>query len=446
MRILFAAHQFFPEHYAGVETVTLSLAQEFKARGHEPYVLAPKRSIPGNDIEPGEVEEYEFGGIPVRRVGRPREGVSRPYSLDYENEVMAGRTSEYMRKIEPDIVHAEHFQGLSASVIPAIKEFGVPLVYTATDFWTFCPVVDLRRHDGVMCTGPEISHCTRCIASRYPGTRMKQAVDLTPPAVIKVAAVLSGTRLSGLSHSLRQVRALEERPGRIREEMRLVDHIIVYTHLMRELLLANGIGAGKIEVSHYGIDTSGIRREDRPFTPPLKVGFVGTLAPHKGCDVLIRAFRNLPPELDATLAIYGNLERFKHFVQELRALAGGDGRIDFAGPFAREEVGDVLSGMDILVVPSRWYENGPGVIFEAFAAGIPVVATNLGGMSEFVRHEKDGLLFGLEDHCDLARQLKRLIEEPGLLERLRAGIEPVKTVQENVDELEALYGGLLARV
>ena len=50
-------------------------------------------------------------------------------------------------------------------------------------------------------------------------------------------------------------------------------------------------------------------------------------------------------------------------MKELRALAGGDGRIEFAGPFAREEVGDVLSGMDVLVVPSRWYENGPGVIF-----------------------------------------------------------------------------------
>jgi glycosyltransferase involved in cell wall biosynthesis len=297
-----------------------------------------------------------------------------------------------------------------------------------------------------MCRGPEISHCTRCIASRYPGTRMKQAVDLTPPAAIKVAGALSETSLSGLSHSLRQVRALKERPERIREKMELVDHVIVYTHLMRELLLANGIGAGKIEVSHYGIDTSGIRREDRSFSPPLRVGFVGTLASHKGCDVLIRAFRDLPPELDATLDIYGNLERFKPFVEELRGLAKGDGRIGFAGPFAREEVGNVLSRMDVLVVPSRWYENGPGVIFEAFAAGIPVVATDLGGMSEFVRHEKDGLLFGLEDPGDLARQLRRLLEEPGLLERLRAGIEPVKTVQENVDELEDLYSGLLARV
>jgi len=446
VRILFAAHQFFPEHYAGVETVTLSLAQEFKARGHEPYVLAPKRSIPGNDIEPGEVEDYEFGGIPVRRVGRPKEGVSRPYRLDYENEVMAEKTHEYMREVEPDIVHAEHFQGLSASVIPAIKEFGVPLVYTATDFWTFCPVVDLRRHDGVMCRGPEISHCTRCIASRYPGTRMKRAVDLTPPTALKVAGTLSETRLSGLSHSLRQVRALKQRPAHIRERMDLVDRVIVYTHLMRELLLANGIGAGKIEVSHYGIDTSGISREDRPFSPPLRVGFVGTLAPHKGCDVLIRAFRDLLPDLDATLTVHGNLERFKPFVEELRGLARGDGRINFAGPFSREEVGSVLSGMDVLVVPSRWYENGPGVIFEAFAAGVPVVATDLGGMSEFVRHERDGLLFELENASDLARQLRRLIEEPELLEKLRAGIEPVKTVQENVDELEALYGRLLARV
>lgn len=445
MRVLFAAHQFFPEHYAGVETVTLSLAREFGARGHEPYVLAPKRSIPGNDIEPGGVEDYEFAGVPVRRVGRPKEGLSRPYRLDYENEVMAQRTREYLQEVDPDIVHAEHFQGLSASVIPAIKDLGVPLVYTATDFWTFCPVVDLRRHDGVMCRGPEISHCIRCIASRYPGTRMKQAVDLMPPAALKAAGALSGTSLSKLFGPLRQVGALEERPGYIRERMELVDHIIVYTHLMRELLLANGIGAGKIDVSHYGIDTSGIRREDGPFTLPLRVGFVGTLAPHKGCDVLIRAFRDLPPGPDATLDIYGNLERFKPFVSELRDLAGDDRRIKFAGPFSREEVGDVLSGMDVLVVPSRWYENGPGVIFEAFAAGIPVVATDLGGMSEFVRHEENGLLFGLEDAHDLAGQLRRLIEEPGLLERLRAGIGPVKTVQENVDELEALYMGLRAR-
>lgn len=447
MKILFAAHQFFPEHYAGVETVTLGLARELRSRGHETYVLAPKRSIPGNNIRPGEIQDYEFAGIPVRRVGRPEEGLSRPYRLDYENDVMAERTREYMRKVGPDIVHAEHFQGLSASVIPVFKEFGVPLVYTATDFWTFCPVVDLRRHDGVLCKGPELSHCIRCIASRQPGTRIKTAVDLTPNAALRAAGGLSETPLSKISRLLRQAGAVKERPGYIRERMELVDHIIAYTRLTRDLLLANGIGAGKIEVSHYGIDTSGIREAhtDRTLPPPLRVGFMGTLAPHKGCDVLIRAFKSLPPELGATLTIHGNLQRFKSFVGELRRIAGDDKRITFAGPFPREELDRVLSEMNVLVVPSRWYENGPGVIFEAFAAGTPVVATDLGGMSEFVRHEEDGLLFELENAEDLARQLRRLVEEPGLLKKLRAGIGPVKTVQENVDELEELYGRLLKK-
>jgi glycosyltransferase involved in cell wall biosynthesis len=76
---------------------------------------------------------------------------------------------------------------------------------------------------------------------------------------------------------------------------------------------------------------------------------------------------------------------------------------------------------------------------------MPVVATDLGGMSEFVKHEENGLLFELENAGDLARQLRRLAEEPGLLERLRAGIGPVKTVEDDVDELEVLYGSLISR-
>jgi glycosyltransferase involved in cell wall biosynthesis len=445
MRILFVAHQFFPEHYAGVEVLTLGLAKASGDRGHEPYVLAAKRSIPFNDIRPGEIEDYEFEGIPVRRVGRPREGLSRPYRLDYDNEVMAQRTREYMREIDPDVVHAMHFQGLSTSVIPAFKEFDVPLVYTATDFWTVCPVYTLRRHDGVMCRGPEIAHCVRCIASRHPGSRMKAAVDLTPDAAIRAAGTLSKTPLSRPLFPLRQLGAFRERPASIREKMELVDQIIAPTHLTQDLLLKNGIGAGKIRISHYGIDTSGIvgAPPDRNVPPPLRVGFTGTLVPHKGCDVLIRAFRSLPRDIDATLSIHGNLERYPSFVQGLRQLAGSDERISFAGPFARDRVGQVLSEIDVLVVPSRWYENSPVVIYEAFAAKTPVIATDLGGMSEVVEHGKNGLLFELDNVKDLARQLQRLVEEPDLLDRLRDGIGPVKTVEDSMAEMEQLYDELI---
>ncbi len=444
MKVLFAAHQFFPEHYAGTEVLTLGLAKELKARGHEPHVFAARRSFPVNDIQPGETVDYEHEGIPVRRVGRPREGLSRPYALDYDNPVMAGRAREYVREIEPDIIHAMHFQGLSAGVIEAFKESGAPVVYTATDFWSVCPVVDLRRHDGAMCRGPELKHCIRCIASRYPGSRMKAALDRTPDAVVHAAGKLSETPLSRVFRPLRQVEALKERPGRIREAANTLDHVIAPTELTRELLVANGVKGRGMEVSHYGIDTSGSRDapRNRNVPPPLRIGFIGTLGPHKGCDLLIKAFEKLP-DLDATLTIYGNLERFKSFVAELRRLAGGDGRITFAGTFPPEEIGRVLSGMEVLVVPSRWYENTPLVVYSAFAAGTPVVATDLGGLSEVVRPGENGLLFELEDADDLARQLRRLYEEPELLEDLRNGIGHVKTVGENADELEGLYATLL---
>jgi glycosyltransferase involved in cell wall biosynthesis len=445
VKVLFAVHQFFPDHRAGVEIVTLGLARALKACGHDPRVFAAKRSIHGSGIEPYETQDYEFEGIPVRRVGRPEEGLSRPYELNFHNEEMASKAREYVRETNPDIIHAMHLQGLSASVLPAFKESGVPLVFTATDFWPVCPVIDLRRHDGALCTGPEVTHCIRCIASRNPSPHARRAAHLVPAPLLRVADLTSRTPLRRLSLSLRQIAAVRERPAYIRQNMELVDRVVAYTGLTRDLLLSNGIGVGKTVISPYGIDTSGLAQaaEMRRPSSALRVGFAGTLAPHKGCDTLVRAFKMLPPGLDATLSVHGDPDRYPSFAQELRELAADDARISFPGAFSREDLSRVLAEIDVLVVPSRWYENAPGVIFEAFAARAPVVATDLSGMSEFVRHGENGLLFELESPEDLSQQLRRLAEEPALLETLRAGIGPVKTVEEYAGELERLYASLL---
>jgi glycosyltransferase involved in cell wall biosynthesis len=442
VRILFALHQFLPESGAGVELVTLELAKELKARGHETFVLAAKRSLPGG-VRPYEIEDYEHEGIPVRRVGRPEEGPSRPYRLNYENGRMAQRAREYAGEVRPDVVHAMHLQGLSASVVPAFKELGLPVVFTAADFWTICPVVDLRRHDGAMCRGPETHHCVRCIASRNPEPRIQRRADL-PGATVRAAALLSRTPLSRLSGALRQVADVRERPACIREGMEGVDRVLAYTRLTEDLLGGNGIGRDKTIVSPYGIDAARLREAGAARRPSnaLRVGFVGTLAPHKGPDLLVRAFRTLSCDLDATLRVHGG-GGYEDYAEELRRLAAGDERIGLAGAFAKEDLGRVLGGMDVLVVPSCWYENAPGVIFEAFAAGLPVVATDLGGMSEFVRHGENGLLFPLGDAGELARLLRRLAEEPGLLQKLREGVPPVKIVGEYVEELEDVYSGVV---
>lgn len=439
------AHQFFPDDYAGTEVLTLGIAKELRARGHDARVFAAKRSVTGG-IRPGESEDYEHEGVPVRRIGRPEEGFSRPFRLNYENPVMAEKAGEYAREFRPDVVHVMHLQGLTVSVLEAFVEVGTPIVYTATDFWAVCPVVDLMRHDGVLCRGPEVSHCIRCVASRSPGSRMKEVLDRTPTPVLKAAGALSRAPISGLAHSLRQVRDLSQRAEYIREKMKLVDRIIAPTRLTRDLLLENGVGEGRIEVSHYGIDTrSGPENRLREPSTGLRIGFIGTLGSHKGCDLLIRAFKSLPETLEVSLTIHGDLGRYESYGKELLALAGDDGRITFPGTFPPDEIARVFSELDVLVVPSRWYENTPLVIYEAFASKTPVLATDLGGLSEVVKDGENGLLFGLDDAKDLSRCLRRLAEEPGLLDELRAGIGLVKTVSESVDELEELYRGLMSR-
>jgi glycosyltransferase involved in cell wall biosynthesis len=104
----------------------------------------------------------------------------------------------------------------------------------------------------------------------------------------------------------------------------------------------------------------------------------------------------------------------------------------------------VLSEIDVIVVPSLWYENAPLVIQEAFATKTPVITTNLGGMAEAVDHGINGLLFERGDVADLARQLRRIVNEPELLDGLRAHIPTVKTIDEEVTELEANYRDLIA--
>jgi len=132
------------------------------------------------------------------------------------------------------------------------------------------------------------------------------------------------------------------------------------------------------------------------------------------------------------------LRSHPRFARHLRRITRRDGRIAFAGTVGGNRVLNTHSELDLLVVPSVWYENSPNVILEAFTAGTPIVASDSGGMAELVQHEVNGLLFERGNVDDLARQLQRVVDQPALLESLRKGIGPVKTVDEEMEELVQL--------
>ncbi|HEV8044796.1 MAG TPA: glycosyltransferase, partial [Rubrobacter sp.] len=310
-------------------------------------------------------------------------------------------------------------------------------------------VIHLRRADtGQLCTGPDRArvNCFRCYVARSGlAPQTKQKFSKRSDAELRAHVALSKAPLLRDSRPFQNVRRVTERPTFLTNAINMTDRVIAPTKLTRDLLIRNGIDPHRIMLASYGMDTSAISAVPWSTTRPskLRFGYIGALAPHKGADILIKAFKNIPEAANTELKIYGSPKRDPRFYNQLVKLAEGDERIDFAGTFEAEEMGDVLSEIDVLVIPSRWYENTPLVVYSAFASGTPVVATDLGGLSEVIDHGRNGLLFRMGDFRELNRLLLRFFFEEDLVERLRAGIEPVRTVSDSVDELEVLYEELL---
>ncbi len=209
---------------------------------------------------------------------------------------------------------------------------------------------------------------------------------------------------------------------------------------MRDVFVRNGAPAERVRHLSYGVDAGALAAEVarlRPAARPLTFGFFGSYAPHKGPHVLVEAMAEVRGDCRAVLR--GRSEDFVDYSTPLQAAAAKDPRITLGAPFAREELAEALSEIDVLVVPSTWHENAPFVVLEARAAGLPVLASRFGGLTEVVQDGVDGELFAPGDSHDLAGRLQRLVDEPDRLQRYRDAVLPPKTLATAVDEFEAVY-------
>jgi glycosyltransferase involved in cell wall biosynthesis len=144
-----------------------------------------------------------------------------------------------------------------------------------------------------------------------------------------------------------------------------------------------------------------------------------------------------------SLDIWGPDGESPKYVTDLKQRTAPFPTVRWNGRYNNHQLWQILSSFDALVVPSRWYENSPTVIYEAYHAGLPVIATHLGGMAELVEHDKSGLLFKLNDVGDLRHQITRLLHEPTLLAQLSAGVPSIKSAEAEVSEIVSLYHQLL---
>ena len=179
------------------------------------------------------------------------------------------------------------------------------------------------------------------------------------------------------------------------------------------MLLAGPEHWSKLAIVHCGVTPERYRRDPRaPGDPGKRLLFVGRLAAVKGVPVLLEALRGLVarhPELHLTLIGDGpdraGLER-------AAGQAGLAGHVSFTGYLSQAAVAELLKQADLFVLPS-FAEGVPVVLMEAMAAGLPVVATAVGGVGELVADGTSGLIVPPGDAGALAAAIDRLLADPG---------------------------------
>jgi glycosyltransferase involved in cell wall biosynthesis len=439
MRIALITHFFPPQYNAGTENYTLGLARELQARGHVVNVVCAASWDTGSAYWNGTNSDSDTG-VRVHRIQLNWKKAHDPnLAIFYSSETEKWLDS-FLKSNGPEIVHVTSAMTLGVGALRAAWHARIPLVLTLMDFWFLCARTVLLRTDGNLCNGKTTPwECQQCVLS---SSELLRKVQHTGPELIQAAFwnKLSKIPLITRQRVLRgRALDMERRKALMREALELPDVLLAHSSFVQHMFL-DADYSDRIRHLPNGHDLGWLEQYDcKTKSPLLRFGFMGQIIEIKGVDTLVKAFKNAKLENKATLDIWGDLSSDELYTERIENLIGKSESIRLRGRFDRTKLAEVLANIDILVVPSNWYENAPLVIYEAFASQTPVVATNLGGMAEAISHGVNGLLFERNNIDDLANQLKRLVEEPDLLAQLQAGISPVKTIQEEVSELEEIY-------
>ena len=255
-------------------------------------------------------------------------------------------------------------------------------------------------------------------------------------------------------HGARSDRALHRWLGR--KAFRLVDRVIVVSKALQQELLSLGVPERKINVISSGIDAASFRRSplegltNKSGRIKVQILSVGRLHPVKGYDVLIEALCELRQMAgDIVTRIVGDGPEEKR----LRQLAEGRNiYLDFVGRLSPPDIRDLLARADLFVMPSvnlgRQAEGTPTAILEAMAAGLPIVASDSGGIRHLVENGVNGVLVPERDPKALAQAIISLIENPGRTHAMAdANIVKAKKSDWSVvgERVEQLYREVLRK-
>jgi glycosyltransferase involved in cell wall biosynthesis len=371
MKVLLANTLYDPYIVGGAERSVQLLAEALLQAGHEVVVVSTRPEPKVQVVQVNGVKVYYVG---LRNVYWPFGGRKRGlapkilwHAIDTHNLAMAHAIKRILDIEQPALVHTNNLAGLSVAVWWEVKKIGLPLVHTLRDYYLLCPRATMFRN-GRTCE----TQCWDCMLYSLLRRQRSNLVD----AVV------------GISH-----------------------------HILARHLAFGCFGRTPFREVIFNAYSAPPSRQSRTaeIGERLRLGFLGQLRPNKGVELLIKGLHQIPGDR-WELWVGGkgpdDYERYLRSRYNLRS-------VQFLG-FVRPEV--FFPKIDVLLVPSIWCEPLGRTVLEAYAYGVPVIASNRGGIPEILEDGKTGFVFDPSRPETLRLAIERFLHSPDLVRSMRQNI------------------------
>jgi len=373
----------------------------YQQAGGEDNVVAAEAKLlaeHGHDVELWSVDNKD---LPSGISGKIKTALATSYS-----PASRAIAIDKLRAFKPDVVHVHNFfPQISPSIYDACIDAAIPVVQTLHNYRLICPGAMLMRQGNI---------CEQCITGS--------------PYQAAWYGCYRGSKLGSfvVAHMVAQHR----KQGTWQHK---VNRFIALTEFAKSKFVAAGFPADKIAVKANFLHDPLPELFRRNFDDSSFALFVGRISEEKGIKTLIKSWSTLDDNIHLKVAGSGPLEDLLHGKQNVSVL----------GQQNKIEINKLMKQAAFLVLPSECYEGFPLVLVEAFAHGLPVLASRLGSMADIIKDGETGVLFTPGDAADLANKAKWMLENPQQLQKLgdnarRAYLEKY-TAEQNYAELMGIY-------
>jgi glycosyltransferase involved in cell wall biosynthesis len=422
IKILHLPSSYFPASTGGKEVLVNQWIRHTSSAEVEHKIL----------IHGPQANTYTYEGVEVIVLPWPQPRTHETYFSKIYSDLSGFK--EYLRVYQPDVVHF-HDQNESGSLshLRICKELQIKTIVTYHSPGQSC----MQRAQLFAGKSPcdariDITRCTSC---RY---QLKGVPSLFADVLGSIHLPLVKKSKLNLRHSTQLFYESWK------EFYQQVDQVHIYSRWLEKVLHTNGVQANKIMYTEMGghEGQESVSHAEHLEGQPLRLVFIGRCTPVKGVHLLVDAVKKLPAGLAVEIHFFGPYFDNSEYGQMLKQKISGDARFVMPRLVPPAQVINELMKMDVCVIPSLWPETGPLTVFDAFAAGLPIIGTNHAGIAERVRDKVDGLLFNWGDANDLADKIQMLVINRELLLTLRRGLKRKPTFHDMSLSILDMYNTL----